>query len=28
VEAYATMGEIMDRFEDRYGSYTEQVGLA
>jgi len=28
VEAYATMGEIMGRFEERYGSYTEQVGPA
>ncbi|MFC7240277.1 methylmalonyl-CoA mutase family protein [Saliphagus sp. GCM10025317] len=28
VKAYATMGEIMQVFEDHYGAYTEQIGLA
>ncbi|MFC3956915.1 acyl-CoA mutase large subunit family protein [Halovivax cerinus] len=28
VKAYATMGEIMQIFEDVHGSYTEQIGLA
>ncbi|MFP8891250.1 methylmalonyl-CoA mutase family protein, partial [Natrialbaceae archaeon A-CW2] len=28
VKAYATMGEIMQVFEDNYGAYTEQIGLA
>ncbi|MFC7136041.1 methylmalonyl-CoA mutase [Halobaculum litoreum] len=28
VKAYATMGEIMDVFEDRYGAYREKIGLA
>ncbi|WP_290817038.1 methylmalonyl-CoA mutase [Halovivax sp.] len=28
VKAYATMGEIMEVFEEQYGSYTEQIGLA
>ncbi|WP_435126764.1 acyl-CoA mutase large subunit family protein [Halobaculum sp. D14] len=28
VKAYATMGEIMDVFEARYGSYREKIGLA
>ncbi|WP_247731409.1 acyl-CoA mutase large subunit family protein [Halovivax limisalsi] len=28
VKAYATMGEIMQVFEDVHGSYTEQIGLA
>ncbi|WP_254810945.1 methylmalonyl-CoA mutase family protein [Natronosalvus amylolyticus] len=28
VKAYATMGEIMQVFEDNYGAYSEQIGLA
>ena len=28
VKAYATMGEIMAVFEDRYGAYQETIGLA
>ncbi|NHN40143.1 methylmalonyl-CoA mutase family protein [Halorubellus sp. JP-L1] len=28
VKAYATMGEIMQVFEDAYGAYSEQIGLA
>ena len=28
VKAYATMGEIMDVFEDHHGAYQEKVGLA
>jgi methylmalonyl-CoA mutase N-terminal domain/subunit len=28
VKAYATMGEIMTVFEDRYGAYQETIGLA
>ncbi|WP_252700535.1 methylmalonyl-CoA mutase family protein [Natronosalvus vescus] len=28
VKAYATMGEIMQVFEQQYGAYTEQIGLA
>jgi len=28
VKAYATMGEIMAVFEDAYGAYSEQIGLA
>ncbi|MCU4753130.1 methylmalonyl-CoA mutase family protein [Halobacteria archaeon AArc-curdl1] len=28
VKAYATMGEIMQVFEDHYGAYSEQIGLA
>jgi methylmalonyl-CoA mutase N-terminal domain/subunit len=28
VKTYATMGEIMSVFEERYGSYQETVGLA
>ncbi|WP_255191693.1 methylmalonyl-CoA mutase family protein [Natronobeatus ordinarius] len=28
VKTYATMGEIMAVFEDVYGAYTEQIGLA
>ena len=28
VKAYATMGEIMDVFEARHGSYRETVGMA
>jgi methylmalonyl-CoA mutase N-terminal domain/subunit len=28
VKVYATMGEIMGVFEDRYGSYQEKIGLA
>jgi methylmalonyl-CoA mutase N-terminal domain/subunit len=28
VKAYATMGEIMDVFEAKYGAYREKIGLA
>ena len=28
VKAYATMGEIMERFEARHGSYRESIGVA
>jgi methylmalonyl-CoA mutase N-terminal domain/subunit len=28
VKEYATMGEIMQVFEDAYGAYSEQIGLA
>jgi len=28
VKEYATMGEIMAVFEDAYGAYSEQIGLA
>ncbi|WP_408959003.1 methylmalonyl-CoA mutase [Natrinema sp. 74] len=28
VKAYATMGEIMSVFEDQYGAYSEEIGLA
>jgi len=28
VKAYATMGEIMGLFEEKYGSYQERIGLA
>jgi methylmalonyl-CoA mutase N-terminal domain/subunit len=28
VKAYATMGEIMDVFEERHGAYQEKIGLA
>jgi methylmalonyl-CoA mutase N-terminal domain/subunit len=28
VKAYATMGEIMEVFEEQYGSYQERIGLA
>lgn len=28
VKAYATVGEIMQVFEDQYGAYSEQIGLA
>jgi methylmalonyl-CoA mutase N-terminal domain/subunit len=28
VKAYATMGEIMDVFEQKHGSYRETIGLA
>jgi methylmalonyl-CoA mutase N-terminal domain/subunit len=28
VKAYATMGEIMAVFEDQYGAYSENIGLA
>ncbi|OLZ41650.1 methylmalonyl-CoA mutase [Natrinema saccharevitans] len=28
VKAYATMGEIMAVFEERYGAYSEEIGLA
>jgi methylmalonyl-CoA mutase N-terminal domain/subunit len=28
VKAYATMGEIMDVFERKHGSYRETIGLA
>ncbi|QLH77938.1 methylmalonyl-CoA mutase family protein [Halosimplex rubrum] len=28
VEVYATMGEIMDRFERHHGSYRESIGVA
>jgi methylmalonyl-CoA mutase N-terminal domain/subunit len=28
VKVYATMGEIMCIFEDRYGSYQETIGVA
>jgi len=28
VKTYATMGEIMEVFEDQYGSYQERIGLA
>ena len=28
VKAYATMGEIMQIFEEAHGAYTEQIGLA
>jgi len=28
VKAYATMGEIMEVFEDHHGAYQEKVGLA
>jgi len=28
VKAYATMGEIMETFEEQYGQYSEKIGLA
>ena len=28
VKAYATMGEIMETFEEQYGQYSERIGLA
>jgi len=28
VKAYATMGEIMTVFEEQYGAYSEEIGLA
>jgi methylmalonyl-CoA mutase N-terminal domain/subunit len=28
VKAYATMGEIMEAFEEQYGQYSEKIGLA
>jgi methylmalonyl-CoA mutase N-terminal domain/subunit len=28
VKAYATMGEIMEVFEDHHGAYQEKIGLA
>jgi len=28
VKAYASMGEIMDTFEEQHGAYSEKIGLA
>ena len=28
VKEYATMGEIMQVFEDQHGAYSEEIGLA